>query len=244
MKASELVKFAQSKLGTPYVYGMKGAIMTKDKFQWLKKTYPSYIRVSDEKKIGKVCVDCSGLISWATGKQRNSTNYKSTATKVLTIDKIAQAVPGCAVWRSGHIGIYIGNGKCIEARGSSYGTVETKVAERDFTHILWLCDIDYTEEVQEPVKPTITSKVATKKAASKNKALYDAEYKVSGCSWLNVRNGAGVVHSSMVKIPKDTKVRCFGFYSTFLGKPWLYVQFTYKNCVYTGFASSTYLKKV
>ena len=32
--ANELVKFAQSKLGTPYVYGMKGAVLTEDKLKY------------------------------------------------------------------------------------------------------------------------------------------------------------------------------------------------------------------
>lgn len=143
--ANGLVSFAWSKLGTNYVYGMKGVVMTKSKYDYLKSRYPSYVRDTDVNKVGTVCVDCSGLISWYTGVSRGSSQHKSNATKVLSISQINQAVPGCALWRSGHIGIYIGNGQCIEARGSAYGTVLTNVSERDFTHILWLKDIDYTE---------------------------------------------------------------------------------------------------
>ncbi len=32
--------------------------------------------------------------------------------------------PGLAVWHSGHIGVYIGNGEVIEAMGTSYGVVK------------------------------------------------------------------------------------------------------------------------
>ena len=45
------------------------------------------------------------------------------------------------------------------------------------------------------------------------------------------------------KIPKGTKVANYGYYSVSNGCKWLYVQFTYKNVTYTGFASSTYLRK-
>lgn len=141
--ASGLVSFVKTKLGTPYVYGAKGEKLTLEKYNTLKKLYGSLVWASDKNKIGKTCTDCSGLISWYTGKVVNSTNYKNTATKVLSIGKLSQAVPGCALWRQGHIGVYIGNGYCIEAKGSAYGVVKTKASQGGWTHILWLCDIDY-----------------------------------------------------------------------------------------------------
>lgn len=146
-KANELVAFVKGKLGTPYVYGMKGSVMTQSAYDYLKRVYPSQVKDSDKYKVGKVCVDCSGLISWCTGSVRGSSQYKDTARKVLPISRISEAVPGCALWKQGHIGVYIGNGKCIEARGSAYGTVETNVSERPWTHILWLLDINYVDSV-------------------------------------------------------------------------------------------------
>ena len=153
--ANELVNFAKSKLGTNYVYGMKGAVLTDSKLRSLANSYPKYLTYNKEKgKIGTVCTDCSGLISWCTGKVRGSSQYKETATRIEPISNISGAVAGCALWQQGHIGIYIGNGECIEARGSAYGTVKTKVANRKFTHILWLCDIDYDNSVQVPQEPS------------------------------------------------------------------------------------------
>lgn len=159
--ANELVNFAKSKLGTNYVYGMKGAVLTDSKLRSLANSYPKYLTYNKEKgKIGTVCTDCSGLISWCTGKVRGSSQYKETATRIEPISNISGAVAGCALWQQGHIGIYIGNGECIEARGSAYGTVKTKVANRKFTHILWLCDIDYDNSVQVPQEPSgVSSKV-------------------------------------------------------------------------------------
>lgn len=91
----------------------------------------------------------------------------------------------------------------------------------------------------EPVAST--SKTAKKHASSFLESLAGT-YEVTASS-LNVREGAGVTHASMVTIPKGTKVKCYGYYTTVLGTRWLYVQFTYKGVKYTGFASSKYLKK-
>lgn len=172
--ASGLVAFVKTKLRTNYVYGMKGAVLTTAKFNQLRKMYQTTIPSRDVKKVGTVCCDCSGLISWYTGTLRSSSNFKSTAKRVEPISKINQAVPGCAVWRNGHIGVYIGNGEIIEARGSRYGTVLTKVRNRDFTHILWLKDIDYSSAANTtaPTGVTVrtTANLNMRKEANKNSA--------------------------------------------------------------------------
>ena len=56
-----------------------------------------------------------------------------------TIDTIPE-IPGLAVWCDGYIGVYIGNGEVIEAMGTRYGVVKTKLADRNWTH--WL-EIEY-----------------------------------------------------------------------------------------------------
>lgn len=146
-----LVEFVKTKLGTKYVYGAKGKVLTKDQFDYFKKTYPQYTPLSDKNKIGTVCVDCSGLISWYTGILKSSTAFASES-KLQPINTISLAPIGAAVWRQGHIGVYIGNGEIIEARGSQFGTVRTKVGQRDFTHWFLLKDIEYVEGEQEVVE--------------------------------------------------------------------------------------------
>ena len=44
-------------------------------------------------------------------------------------------------------------------------------------------------------------------------------------------------------IAKGTKVKNYGYYNVSNGDIWLYIQFTYKNVIYTGFASKDYLRK-
>lgn len=90
--AAGLIAFAKSKIGTPYVYGAKGTVMSLAKIQALRKMYGSNcVWESDDKKAGRVCVDCSGLISWYTGIVRGSGQYKSTAVEVIPISKRSDA---------------------------------------------------------------------------------------------------------------------------------------------------------
>ena len=54
MTNRELVLFAKGKLGTPYVYGMKGDILTEKKYEQLKILFGELVWDSDRKKIGRV----------------------------------------------------------------------------------------------------------------------------------------------------------------------------------------------
>ena len=89
-------------------------------------------------------------------------------------------------------------------------------------------------------KASVTTKKATDGAESYLKSL-TGTYKTTAN--LNIRNGAGTNRGIMVTIPKGTKVKCYGYYTAVKNVKWLYIQFTYKNVQYTGFASSDYLKK-
>lgn len=61
---------------------------------------------------------------------------------------------------------------------------------------------------------------------------------------LNMRHGAGTSKKVMVVIPKNTKVKNYGFYTVHSGTKWLYVQVTIGGTVYSGFCSSKYLNKI
>lgn len=153
--AAGLIAFAKSKIGTPYVYGAKGTVMSLAKIQALRKMYGSNcVWKSDDKKAGRVCVDCSGLISWYTGIVRGSGQYKSTAVEVIQISKRSDAHIGWAVWMNGHIGIYLGNDQYIAADGSAYGVRIANLSQNGFTHLLKLCDIDYGQGTASGPKET------------------------------------------------------------------------------------------
>lgn len=59
-----------------------------------------------------------------------------------TIDTIPET-PGLAVWHDGHIGVYIGNGEVVEAMGTRYGVVKTKLEGARWTHWLKIPYISY-----------------------------------------------------------------------------------------------------
>ena len=52
-------------------------------------------------------------------------------------------MPGLAVWKSGHIGVYIGSGEVIEAMDTRYGVVKTKLQGRGWSHWLEVPGIKY-----------------------------------------------------------------------------------------------------
>ena len=156
MTGQELVSFARSKLGTPYVYGMKGTVMTQANFNYLQWQHgKKSVWDSDEKKVGEVCVDCSGLISWATGVILGSAQLSDRAIKKEFISTIKQAPIGALVWMKGHVGIYTGvkNGVpyYIAADGSAYGVREVPLSKNNFTHWLLMDYINYVERNDEVV---------------------------------------------------------------------------------------------
>ncbi len=69
--------------------------------------------------------DCSGLTKWCyslvgAGIEHYSETQYAQADKVYSI---AEAVPGDILWKPGHVGIYIGNGMTVEAKGKDFGIV-------------------------------------------------------------------------------------------------------------------------
>lgn len=77
--------------------------------------------------------DCSGLVMQCYKAVGINLSHSADAQGAAYCNKpISQAVPGDIVWKSGHVGIYIGNGKTIEAhnpsRGISYGSLSSFVS--------------------------------------------------------------------------------------------------------------------
>ena len=168
LSATELARRVQTKLGLPYVYSALGQRMTEELIRSFAKAYPSVYTSSylakTLKAVGKQAFDCVGLIKffvWGnTGDKLltynpatdiSANNAYNRATVKGTIKTIPET-PGVCVWLNGHIGVYIGGGYVIEARGVDYGVVKTKLAARPWTH--WLCypGVDYGRETSQPAQ--------------------------------------------------------------------------------------------
>ena len=161
----DLVRWAESAAdnGWGYVWGTYGQLMTESLLEAKAKQYPkevgdyeSYIR---SHWLNCRVADCVGLIkgySWfdpETGSIVYGSNdmpdidcdtmYRVSQEKG-SIDTMPE-IPGLAVWKQGHIGIYIGNGQVIEAYSTMRGVIRSNLDERGWTH--W-CKIRYINYVQ------------------------------------------------------------------------------------------------
>ena len=139
-----LVAYAVSKIGLPYWYGTFGQIATETLHRSKKQQYPSYYTASDfPSQYGKQVFDCIGLIKaylWCdsiddtTPAYNSSEDWGADTTYARCVEKGAIStmpeLPGALVFMSGHVGVYIGDGYVVEARGHNYGVVKTKLSAR------------------------------------------------------------------------------------------------------------------
>lgn len=163
-----LVKFAKSKLGTPYVYGAKGESgkFTMNQLNALRKAYPNMFTSTyynkAKNRVGKVCADCSSLAnSWYCGTkyQYGSAQLYQLAKKRIPISDWKEFPLGTVLWKSGHVGVYIGNGEVVEAKGIDYGTVKTKISSTPWKYGLLMPWVSYDEtSVNKPTSKNTTAK--------------------------------------------------------------------------------------
>ena len=130
-----------------YVYGAKGKILTRGEIKELQDQYgKKYVYDTDLDKAGKICSDCSGLISSLTKIYRTANQYKETAEEVFKINDRKDYMRGWGVWKNGHIGIYDGNGGYYAMDSSERNATHRSLSENSFTHIIKLCDVDYQKK--------------------------------------------------------------------------------------------------
>jgi hypothetical protein len=61
-------------------------------------------------------------------------------------------VPGVLVFMNHHVGVYIGNGEVIEAKGHAYGVIKSKLANRGWVNWGYCPYITYEEQPAATVK--------------------------------------------------------------------------------------------
>ena len=162
----DLVKWSEfaADKGWGYVWGTYGTVLSPDFLESKIIQYPDEVGGKEdfirENWLGKRTADCVGLIkgySWYdTASQMTilvsngmpdigaDTMYENAAEKG-TIDTIPE-IPGLAVWKEGHIGVYIGDGKVVEAYGTTSGVIRSELANGGWTHWLKIPYITYLEQ--------------------------------------------------------------------------------------------------
>lgn len=152
-----------------YVNGTIGKILTRAIINDLLQRYPEQTKKyldTIETFIGERTTDCINLIKsylWWNPK-KNDPDYDvkydcyegtwmtpdaafSKAIEKGVISTLPE-LPGIVVYYKGHAGVYIGNGEVIEARGTKYGVVKTKLKERGWTHWYKYPGIEYEDGIE------------------------------------------------------------------------------------------------
>lgn len=157
-----------------YWYGTYGNKCTQKKYKSKKKQYPEHYGSSRTKgymkdiEQGRRCADCVGMpksFFWTGGKYDTDPKYGTNhcpdksangmfalCKKTGPISTIPD-IPGLVVWKSGHIGVYVGGGYTIEMRGFDYDCVKRKVKDGPWTKWGMLPDSMITYDDQPAPKP-------------------------------------------------------------------------------------------
>ena len=237
-------------MGLHSIYGMSGRIWTEA----LQKVYsePGHKNYEQTKQygskwIGRKVVDCSGLLLWALKQLGESIVHQaryqytdSSAPKGKLIDGKRDdgqpLLPGTAVFLQGsearihHVGVYVGHGICIEAKGTRWGVVTSKPDHWD--HWGQLKMVDYTDAADienEPVPEVPEQK-------SDTEVLYRAAVNNPG-AWLNVRSGPGTSFPVLYRVERGDEVEVLAVSTD---EKWWQIRFGGR----IGWASAQYLQPV
>ena len=122
-----------------YIWGKSGQVWTQA--QQDKATRDMTVRYGQQ-WVGRKVADCSGLLVWAF-KQLGGSIYHGSNTMWLKygtyqggLAGVVKIRPGTAVFmlKDGnrhHVGLYIGDGMCIEAQGTRTGVVQSHLSKWD-----------------------------------------------------------------------------------------------------------------
>ena len=144
--STDLAKFCIEKIGVPYIMGTNGKVFSQPIYNDLTRRNPGGWFTARRlpavrAQIGKRTTDCHGLIEWFLAELAGGKwSYDTTADGAFAAAQGKGAIgsipelPGVCVRCPGHVGVYIGGGYVVEARGFDYGVCLTKLSERPWTH--------------------------------------------------------------------------------------------------------------
>ncbi len=176
-RLQEFIGIIRSKLGSGYVFGgQNDKPLTREALAELVnrfgKSHYYFNNFSAERWLGKEYYDCSGLIVYALRKMGlipNTADYTAQAIYSQLCKPIEskdlQAGDLCFNKTSSgivHVGVFMGNGRIVHARGTFYGVVETQVFStfNTFGRLNFFAD-EKPEAVIKPEKSIKKVKVIT-----------------------------------------------------------------------------------
>jgi len=195
--AQGLVEYCEAQLGLPYWWGTFGQTATAQLYYEKKAQYPGYYTAGDfMNQIGKRVHDCVGMIKGYLWSATPTSNPVYTPSQDVNVPGLYAKcskrgsisgmpdIPGVCVFMGSlnHVGVYIGNGEAIEARGHAYGVVKTKLNGRGWAlwgMPDWIEYGDITEQKEDPVKVD----VAKLRKGSKGSAVKKLQILLTGLGY-------------------------------------------------------------
>lgn len=157
-----LIEYARTQLGRPYWMGTFGQIATYALYTYNKGRLPEHYTANDfPSQFGQRVHDCIGLVKgylWSDGPDAPPVYCAEPCRTDHSADSMLAAckekgpisnlpeIPGVLVFMPEHVGVYIGGGWVIEARGHAYGVVQTRLQDRPWKYWGKCPYIDYIEE--------------------------------------------------------------------------------------------------
>lgn len=154
--SAQLVEYCKKVYASKWVYwyGTYGLKCGEALYSSKRRQYPTHYTAARaagyQRDIaeGRWCADCVGMIKsffWKCGDLTAKPVYGSnhcpdvSANGMIALCEKSGAIrnmpdePGLVVWKSGHIGVYIGDGYTIEMRGFDYDCVRRRVKDGPWT---------------------------------------------------------------------------------------------------------------
>jgi GH25 family lysozyme M1 (1,4-beta-N-acetylmuramidase) len=223
-----------------YWYGTYGNQCTLSKYESKKKQYPEHYGSSRKSgymkdiEQGRRCADCVGMIKsffWTGNRYDTDPKYGTNGCPDKSANglfdmcketgdiKTIPVIPGIVVWKSGHIGVYVGDGYTVEMKGFAYDCCRNKVTDGPWKKWGKLPMLSYDEPKPEP-----------------------SEYRhvlVTGGS-VNIRSGPGTDKKDIGTAHKGDLLPYQGVTEPWGGRDWYLIEWENQN----GWISSKYSKLV
>ena len=203
-----------------YIWGYAGVTWTEDLQDKIEQTTDENREASrnyGSQWIGRKVTDCSGLLRWALKQlgeeiphqaRYQYTDHCRAKGKLIDgkRDDGQPILPGTAVFLAApqtkihHVGVYVGQGICVEAKGARYGVVTSKLDHWD--HWGELKAVDYTDAAA--LEGSI--EIPERGEGGEPVSVWPLAVANNPGSWLNLRKKPDSSSERLAKIPRGSTV--------------------------------------